>query len=131
MYSNKTFATDWAYSFVVWDEYVYVVTDEDVTEIDKKIGSVTNYSDTESLSGNFSNTYEKGTNYYSIKGISSTEAIAIQDEDGKYRKAIREGKYVDTNGTLLGWKWYHVLGIALLLFIFFIPIPFIEKELKK
>ena len=44
---------DWAYAFVVWDEYAYVVTDEQVNEVDKKIGHVTKYSDIEgTYSGN-------------------------------------------------------------------------------
>ncbi len=88
----KPFAK-WAYSFVVWDGYTYVVIDEDVTEIDEKIGHVTKYSDDEgTYSGNFSNTYKKGTKYYSIKRISTDEAIAIQEKGGKYIKAILEIK---------------------------------------
>jgi uncharacterized protein YdaL len=85
---------NWAYKFVVWDGYIYVVSDEYVKEIDTEIGHVTKYSDIESsYSGNFSNTYEKGTKYYSIKGISSDETIAIEESDGRYIKANREGKY--------------------------------------
>lgn len=44
-------------------------------------------------SGNFSNKYDKGTEYFSIKGISTDEAIAVKDQDGKYRKAINQSKY--------------------------------------
>ncbi|MCR2821050.1 hypothetical protein [Lederbergia panacisoli] len=84
----------WAYSFVVWDGYVYVVSDELIDNIDKEIGQVTKYSDKEgSYWGNFSNTYKIGTKYYSIVGINTTEAIAVQTEDGTYIKAIKEGKY--------------------------------------
>lgn len=55
--------------------------------IEKEIGEVTMYSDKEgSYTGNF---------YYSIKGISSDIAIAIREPDGRYRKAIRDGKYGD------------------------------------
>ena len=36
--------------------------------------------------------YKKGTKYYAMQGISTEEAIAIEEE-GKYRKAIRNGKY--------------------------------------
>lgn len=43
--------------------------------------------------GNFSNIYKKGTKYYSIKGINTDEAIAVQDEERKYKKAIRGEKY--------------------------------------
>ena len=84
----------WAYSFVVWDGYLYVVTDELVEKVDKEIGHVAKYSDREgTYSGNFSNVYPKGTKYYSIIGVSSDEAIAVQDEKGLYIKANRSGKY--------------------------------------
>lgn len=64
-----------------------------MSDVSKEIGEVTKYSDTEATySGNFSNKYEKGTKYYSIKGISTDKAIAIE-EDGKYRRANRSGKY--------------------------------------
>lgn len=87
-------SADWAFSFVVWDDYIYQLDDEYVLEVEEKIGEVTVYSDMEgSYKGNFSNEYEKGTKYYSIQGISPEEAIAVQGEDGKYRKAIRDGKY--------------------------------------
>lgn len=88
-----SFFADWAYKFVVYDGYTYVISDELVIEIDKEIGEVTKYSDREgTYYGNFSNTYKKGTKYYSIKGISTDEAIAVED-DGKYIKAIRNSKY--------------------------------------
>lgn len=86
-------SADWAYSFVVWNEDMYKVSDESVEEVGEKIGELAIYSDQEgSYTGNFSNKFEKGTSYYSIPGISTEEAIAVQDED-KFRKVIREGKY--------------------------------------
>ena len=86
--------TSWAYSFVVWDDYVYQISSEYVKEVGEEIGEVTVYSDREgTYTGNFSNEYEKGTKYYSITGVSTEEAIAIKEEDGSYRKAIRDGKY--------------------------------------
>lgn len=85
---------DWAYAFVVWDDYVYVITTEQVNEVDKKVGHVTKYSDREgTYSGNFSNAYPKGTKYYSIQGISTDEAIAIQEDGETYIKAVRDGEY--------------------------------------
>lgn len=85
--------SSWASSFVVWDGYIYQLSDEYVDEIGEEIGKVTKYSDTEgTYSGNFSNLYKKGTKYYAMPGISTEEAIAIEGE-GKYRKAIRDGKY--------------------------------------
>ncbi|MDX1771345.1 MAG: hypothetical protein R3328_07455 [Planococcaceae bacterium] len=86
-------SADWANSFVVWEGYIYRISDEYIDDISEEIGEVTKYSDMEgTYSGNFSNAYRKGTKFYTIKGISSEEAIAIA-EDGKYRKAIRNGKY--------------------------------------
>lgn len=86
--------TSWVYSFVVWDDYVYQISSEYVKEIGEEIGEVTIYSDSEgTYTGNFSNEYEKGAKYYSITGVSTDEAIAIKEDDGKYRKAIRDGKY--------------------------------------
>jgi hypothetical protein len=86
-------SADWAFEFVVWDGYIYQLNDEYVDDVDEEIGEVTKYSDMEgTYSGNFSNVYEKGTKYYAMQGISTEEAIAIE-EDGKYRKAIRDGKY--------------------------------------
>lgn len=73
---------------------MYETTDEYVDEINEEVGHVTKYSDSEgTYSGNFSNKYKKGTNFYSIKGINTDEAIAIKEDDGKYRKLIRTGKY--------------------------------------
>ncbi|MEE6451992.1 hypothetical protein RAH41_15580 [Gottfriedia acidiceleris] len=92
LYPNNTLAK-WAYKFVVFNDYTYVISDEYVTEIGREIGSVTKYSDVEgNYYGNFSNVYEKGTKYYSIKGISTKIAIAVE-ADGKYIKAIRKGEY--------------------------------------
>ncbi|MEK5105738.1 hypothetical protein MHI57_03135 [Cytobacillus sp. FSL K6-0129] len=108
LFPSKLLATSWAYPFVVWDGYIYVVSDEYVTDIDSKIGQVTKYSDMEQYSGNFSNAYKKGTKYYSIESISTDEAIAIQDKDGKYKKAVREVEYTyaeekfDFSGLVVG-----------------------------
>jgi hypothetical protein len=93
VFLNKSLA-EWAYSFVVWDGYTYVVSDEFVTEVDNVIGKVTIYSSIEgTYSGNFSNAYEEGTKYYSIIGIDTNEAIAIQENDEKYKRANRTGEY--------------------------------------
>lgn len=86
-------SADWNSAFVVWKGYMYEVSNDYVDEVDEEIGQVTKYSDTEgTYSENFSNKYSKGTKFYSIKGIDMDEAIAIE-EDGKYRKAINNGKY--------------------------------------
>lgn len=88
----------WASSFVVWDGYIYQISDEYISkvgeEIGEEIGEVTIYSDKEgTYSGNFSNEYQVGTKYFSIEGVNTKEAIAIEESDGKYRKATSEGKY--------------------------------------
>lgn len=90
---TKSLATSWVYSFVVWEDNIYVISDEFVSEIKSEIGHVTKYSDMKSYPGNFSNTFEKGTKYYSIKGISPNEAIAIEKSNGRYIKAYRDGEY--------------------------------------
>jgi TRAP-type uncharacterized transport system substrate-binding protein len=86
-------SADWNSNFVVWDGYVYEMSNEYVTEIEEEIGKVTKYSDKEgTYSGNFSNMYRKGTKYYAIVGVNTDEAIAVE-ENGVYRKAKKEGKY--------------------------------------
>lgn len=97
-YPCKASATSWAYSFVVYEGYVYVVSEESVgeEEVEKEIGSVTQYSDMESLPGNFSNAYPVGTKYYSIKGVNAEDMIAVEESEGQYLKAERDGKYAPT-----------------------------------
>ncbi|MFE7062133.1 hypothetical protein ACFVAD_08270 [Sutcliffiella sp. NPDC057660] len=97
-YPGKASATSWAYSFVVYEGYIYVVSEESVgeEEVEKEIGSVTQYSDMESLPGNFSNAYPVGTKYYSIKGVNTEDMIAVEESEGQYLKAERDGKYAST-----------------------------------
>lgn len=121
----KGFATTWVYQFVVWDGYIYVISDEYVSNIDKEIGEVTNYSDMESYGGNFSNVYPKGTKYYSILDIDTDSAIAVKDENGQYIKATREGEYAyrenssQNNGfqyVYLGVSSVAILGIGFIIY---------------
>ena len=87
-------SADWNSSFVVMDGYMYTISDEYVEEVEREIGEVTYYSDMEgTYSGNFSNAFKKGTKYFSIVGVSNEEAIAIEEQNGRYRKAINNGKY--------------------------------------
>lgn len=86
-------SASWAYPFIVNKGNVYVITDEqiDPSQIGKNIGKVTKYSDREgTYSGNFSNRYPKGTQYYEIKGIEPLEAIAIKESGDVYVKAVFE-----------------------------------------
>ncbi|MCP3028455.1 hypothetical protein [Halobacillus sp. A5] len=87
-------ATSWAYSFVVWNGYEYIIEDEqEVMEVDEEIGEVTKYSDMEQHTGNFSNTYKEGTSYYSIAGVSTEEAIAVEKQNGIFIRAERGEEY--------------------------------------
>jgi len=97
LFLNQAMATKWIYQFVVWDGYVYVISEEYVTEVEHEIGEVTKFSNSEQYSGNFSNVYKTGTKYYSIKGISTDESIAILDIYGKYKKADRGVEYTYGN----------------------------------
>jgi len=123
---GKSLATSWAYSFVVWDGYIYVVSDEVIAEVGSEIGHVTKYSDMESYPGNFSNSFAKGTKYYSIKGISKNEAIAVEKSKGQYIKAYREAEY-KVRGAFDGYfdgqqgaiKIFVLLVIGILAVIFF------------
>ncbi|TWT08061.1 hypothetical protein FQV26_09695 [Planococcus sp. CPCC 101016] len=93
----------WVSSFVVWDGYIYQISDEYLDKVGEEIGEVTKYSDKEgTYSGNFSNEYKKGTKYFSIEGINTEEAIAIEEGDSKYRKATRDGKYDELTNLQVG-----------------------------
>ncbi|MEK4348378.1 hypothetical protein [Paenibacillus sp. FSL P4-0184] len=109
----RSLNADWAYSFVVYSGDIYEISDEELipeNEIDKKIGQVTRYSDHEGMySGNFSNTYPKGTPYYSIKNIDPKEIIAIKTHEAEFVKAINKGQYA--NGQLESKTiWISILG---------------------
>ncbi|SHM45425.1 hypothetical protein [Gracilibacillus kekensis] len=93
LHANTILATSWVYPFVVWEGYTYEVLDEKIKDVDGEVGSVTRYSDMETYSGNFSNAYKKGTKYYAIQGINTEEAIAVEVEDGIYKKAERRGPF--------------------------------------
>lgn len=119
LFSEKSLAS-WAYPFVVWNGYIYVVSEEKVEKVEKEIGHVTKYSDREgTYSGNFSNIFKKGTKYYSIKGISLDEAIAVQDGKGNYVKATRDGKYEGNKKTseINFLKWAAVFLVIVILVV--------------
>jgi hypothetical protein len=94
---STTSATSWAYEFVVWDGYIYVV-EEDKDEnrlenVGERIGEVTVYDDMSQHTGNYSNAYEEGTGYYKIVDVPVSDAIAVEEREGVYLKAEREGIY--------------------------------------
>ncbi|WP_394217747.1 hypothetical protein [Halobacillus trueperi] len=87
-------ATSWAYPFVVYDGFIYVVEEAAVeVQVGEKIGEVTAYSDMQQYEGNFSNVFEKGTAYYKINGQPTTQVIAVEEREGVFRKAEREAAY--------------------------------------
>lgn len=89
--NSTVHALSWAYPFVVWSGNVYKVTDEEVIDslIDKRIGEVkTKPNDMGNYFGNASNYYPKGTEYFEIRGISTDNAIAVKNEEGKWLKAV-------------------------------------------
>lgn len=126
----RSMSADWAYSFVVYAGDIYEISpDERIPsdEIDKKIGQITRFSDQEgTYSGNFSNTYPKGTPYYSIKNTNPKEIIAIKTDEGKYVKAFNKGQYA--NGQLDSKTiWIIVLGSLVIVLL----IIWIMKRKKK
>lgn len=113
---------DWAYRFVVNEGKIYIVSDDkiDIEQIDSAIGRVTSYSDQEgTYSGNFSNYYPEGTEYYNIRGVSLKEAIAIKISEESFIKADYGGLY---GGSRLNWVEVlpFVIGLILLVIIVFI-----------
>lgn len=98
----------------------YIISDTQVesAQIGAKIGKVTSYSDKEgTYSGNFSNVYPKGTEYYEIKGISLKEAIAIKQDDGSFIKAAYGSEY-EGKAFHLKTVLFYIGGLFLLLIAF-------------
>lgn len=112
-----TATADWAKSFAVYDGNTYVSADVELDsgQLGGKLGEVTFYSDEEgTYSGNFSNRYAKGTEYYEITGVDPQEAIAIHEEGSRYIKAVFDGEY---EGARVGWReWLpYAVGAAVVL----------------
>lgn len=85
-------ALSWAITFVVWEGKVYEVKQEEMikkNEIGKIIGEVKTKPDdmTGDYYGDASNFYPIGTKYYEIKGIPSSNSIAIK-EANQWVKAV-------------------------------------------
>ncbi|TVX88167.1 hypothetical protein [Paenibacillus agilis] len=77
----------WAYYVVTWNNGVYKITDEKVTEIEEEIGTINIYSTNESgeISNLFSNKYKEGTKLYKIADLDTNEHIAVLDNGIYYR----------------------------------------------
>lgn len=92
MISSSVQALSWAIIFVVWEGKVYEVKQEEIIEnsvIGNVIGEVKTTPDdmTGDYYGDASNFYSIGTKYYEIKGISTSDAIAIK-EGNQWVKAV-------------------------------------------
>lgn len=90
--STNVHALSWAYAFVAWEGKMYEVKQDEWiadSEIGQAIGKVnTKPNDmTGNYYGSASNYYPKGTKYYEIKGISTSNAIAIK-EGNQWVKAV-------------------------------------------
>ncbi|MER2261624.1 MAG: hypothetical protein ABS934_06375 [Psychrobacillus sp.] len=97
--TTSVHALSWAYPFVVWDGNVYEVSKEKVSEEDigRNIGKVkTKPNDmTGSYYGDASNAYPIGTNYFEIKGKSTSIVIAVEVKNNGWVKAnyIRQAPF--------------------------------------
>ncbi|MEK4515468.1 hypothetical protein NSS64_09355 [Paenibacillus sp. FSL H8-0122] len=82
------------YPLVIWDNQKYKVTTDEKININKVIGEILNYSTDEALikedTDNFSNYYPKGTQIWSIQGVDTKQAVAIEYEKNMYVKAVVE-----------------------------------------
>ncbi|ETT64196.1 hypothetical protein C173_21636 [Paenibacillus sp. FSL R7-277] len=82
------------YPLVIWDNQKYKVTTDEKININKVIGEILNYSTDEAQikedTDNFSNYYPKGTQIWSIQGVDTKQAVAIEYEKNMYVKAVVE-----------------------------------------
>lgn len=109
----------WANSFVVYDKNVYIMTDKKVDSelIGSKLGQVTKYSDREgTYSGNFSNTYPKGTKYYKINDVDINESIAVKEKDGTFTEAKYDGEYAGDRYDIQTFLLY-LIGLIILVIL--------------
>jgi hypothetical protein len=88
--SNQQQLQSWAFDVVTWNNGVYKLTNEVVTEVGDEIGIIKKQSTNESsdLPNLFSNKYKKGTKLFEIKNVETSDYIAIMD-NGTYYKAER------------------------------------------
>lgn len=86
--SNQDQLQSWAFDVVTWNNGVYKVTNEVVTEVESEIGTIKKHSTNESsdLPNLFSNKYKKGTKLFKIVNVETSDYIAILD-NGIYYKA--------------------------------------------
>ncbi|MFD0715711.1 hypothetical protein [Paenibacillus sp. GCM10027626] len=97
--SNQEILQSWAFDVVTWNNGVYKVTNEVVTEVEGEIGTIKIHSTNESsdLPNLFSNKYKKGTKLFKIKNIETIDYIAILDDDTYYKAERMEGMKTAAN----------------------------------
>jgi len=68
------------------------MTNETVSNPGEQIGTIKKFSSNEAskIPNLFSNKYKKGTRLFEIEGLDRGEAIAVEVEDHKFIKAIRQ-----------------------------------------
>lgn len=118
MIPSYTTYAKWAYSFIVYNKNVYLITEIKIDSefIGEELGQVTKYSDREgTYSGNFSNTYPKGTKYYKIKDVDVKESIAIKEVDGSFTQTNYESQYAGAKYNIVTILFYMIAFIILLI----------------
>lgn len=79
---------DWAFHFVIWNGNMYIKTSETVKIIGEQLGEVEHYSDDETdvQTDLYSNFFPEGSQLFSIEGVSTASAIAVEQTNGSYLK---------------------------------------------
>jgi len=129
----STIYAKWAHAFVVFDGGTYIISETHIEpkEIGKKIGEVTNYSDNEgAYSGNFSNKFPQGTEYYEIKGVKANDSIAVKESEKSFIKANYNGEYAGSGEQSDNkYNWQNLLpyfiGLILLIGVIYL---FLKKR---
>ncbi|GBF77669.1 hypothetical protein PA598K_06231 [Paenibacillus sp. 598K] len=78
------------FPLIIWNKHIYRVTNDKVTDIDKEIGEIKNFSavESEGQQDNYSNYYPKGTKIFSIVNIDTSVALAVKTGENEFVKAI-------------------------------------------
>ncbi|EGG31548.1 hypothetical protein [Paenibacillus sp. HGF5] len=116
MCSSPVALASYAYSFVVNDGKIYIMSENPVeaSALGDVVGKVTYHTDREgTYGGNFSNVYPKGTKYYAVQGIAPETAIAVETQAG-YLMAHYEGVY---GGARVSWMFKDWIAAGLILSI--------------
>lgn len=76
-----------AFQSVKWNDVIYRLSEEEVQDIDIEIGVIEQYSNIEmdETPNNYSNFLKEGTKLWSLKGVDTNDAIAIQTDENVYQ----------------------------------------------